>query len=359
MSMEQTDPIYDYIQDLQSSGYAILSTDEAYAILDLRGSLVAVSPGLIRYLGVPEAELIGLHVASVISVDPWLPNLAVGGKLQTVRARLRYGMGERAIMLTLIPIHGQGTIIGHYAVLEPRDYQVVGTDDAPDGIEHTIRSEKLTAAGQLAAGIAHEIRNPLTAIKGFLQLMRGGQGQGDKYYDVISSEMSRIEIILNELLVLAKPTSISYAPHRLGELLEQVMLLMQTQALLNDVELEPLVRKADPVIRCDHNRIKQVLINLIKNSIEAMAGGGQLSILVDQVKDCTALIRIRDNGGGIPEEILHRLGEPFFTTKQNGTGLGLLVSKQIIEEHHGTMTIATMSGGAQIDIVLPMDIAAS
>jgi len=221
-------------------------------------------------------------------------------------------------------------------------------------VELSMIAERNSTAGQLAAGIAHEIRNPITAIKGFLQLIRSDGDHSDEYYQVIDGEIGRIEEILKELLVLGRPTTKVYGIHQLERLLHQVIVLMKSQALLHNIVIDQHFQLADTVICCEGNQMKQVFINLMKNAIEAMPGGGKVTIETERRDHSHIEVRVIDEGCGIPLEVLKRMGEPFFTTKENGTGLGMLVTKQIIEEHGGTLQIDSDSSGTCMKVILPI-----
>ncbi|ANS75906.1 hypothetical protein AWM70_16025 [Paenibacillus yonginensis] len=217
-----------------------------------------------------------------------------------------------------------------------------------------INSEKLSVAGQLAAGIAHEIRNPITAIKGFIQLMSSGIAEKQLYYEIMASEIERIEMILNELLILAKPQAVQTRPSDVRLLLNQVVTLLDSQANMNNVQIITGFDTGPAWILCDENQIKQVCINLIKNAIEALPGGGILQIHLGHQEHDRLIVRFTDNGIGIPEAVLNRLGQPFYTTKEKGTGLGFMVSKKIIESHNGTITIRSKENeGTTIELNLP------
>jgi two-component system sporulation sensor kinase A len=220
--------------------------------------------------------------------------------------------------------------------------------------ELLLNSEKLSVAGQLAAGIAHEVRNPLTAIKGFLDLMKHDFGEKKSYFDIMQSEMGRIEIILSELLVLAKPQETKFERTDLRVLVEHVTTLINTHAIMNNIEIETDIESDLPLIYCDENQLKQVFINFLKNSIEAMHEGGKIHIQVRNQDSEKLILRFVDQGSGIPEEIFSKLGQPFVTTKENGTGLGLMVCHQIIENHHGNIHITSHSKGTTIQIDLPI-----
>ncbi|MBS4211232.1 ATP-binding protein [Neobacillus rhizophilus] len=216
-----------------------------------------------------------------------------------------------------------------------------------------LNSEKLTIAGQLAAGIAHEVRNPLTAIKGFLQLMERKM-EDQTYFGIIESEIDRIELILSELLVLAKPQDFKFESVYLPALIEDIKTLIDTQAIMNNVKIE-VVNTDEPItINGDINQLKQVFINFLKNAIEAMPNGGSCIIEMKAIGENKVKIFFKDTGDGIPPQLLKRIGEPFFTTKENGTGLGIMISKQIIENHHGTVHFWSDKKGTIIEVILPL-----
>ncbi|GAA0316376.1 hypothetical protein GCM10008967_03690 [Bacillus carboniphilus] len=217
------------------------------------------------------------------------------------------------------------------------------------------KSEKLAVVGELAAGVAHEIRNPLTTLKGFVQLM-GANVEPEKkaFVDLMLSELDRIEMITNEFMVVAKPQAVRYQEHDIKDLIRQVLLFSNPQAILNNVSIDVSYLTHETIILCDGNQIKQVFINLIKNAFEAMGDGGAISIEVLQSDDSQLLIRITDTGSGIPEEIIPKLGEPFYTLKEKGTGLGLMVSFRIIEAHKGSIHFSSkVNEGTTVDIKLP------
>ncbi|UOQ47727.1 ATP-binding protein [Gracilibacillus caseinilyticus] len=226
--------------------------------------------------------------------------------------------------------------------------------DKKQAEEMLIRSEKMSIAGQLAAGIAHEIRNPLTSLKGFVQLLQGGITSKEEYYKIMIEEIDKINAITSELLFISKPMTDDKNNENVNDLLHDVMTLLRTQANLYDIDLV-LEAEQDCLVLCDRSQIKQVFINLIKNAIEEMANGGMIHVLVElRGKEC--MIAIKDQGPGIPKHLIHKLKEPFFTTKKNGTGLGLMISNQIIDNHHGRLEIESEKGqGSTFKIFLPTE----
>ncbi len=228
------------------------------------------------------------------------------------------------------------------------------TSDRKETEKLMLESEKLSIAGQLAAGIAHEIRNPLTSIKGFVQLMQSGMGEKQQYYEIITSELNRIEIILSELLMLAKPQDSTFQETNINNLLTDIIYLLETQAILHNIRITLTNRLTIQNIVCDENQLKQVFINLVKNSIEAMQYGGTIHITVEDHGESEIKLSFIDEGCGIPEELVDKLGNPFVTTKENGTGLGLMVSYRIIENHKGTVHLESIEGkGTTFTLTLP------
>jgi len=258
---------------------------------------------------------------------------------------------------------------GHWIVLETQyqpvveengtiEYVVVVGRDITER-KHTEgllrKSDKLSAVGQLAAGMAHEIRNPLTAIKGFIQLLCStstNQKQTD-YFDIILSELKRIEQITNEMLILAKPQAITFHNCDIQKTLRDVVNLLESQAVMHDVQINMTFDADIPQIRCEENQLKQVFVNIIKNALEAMPTGGELDIRM-YVDELRVMVKFSDQGRGIQEDRLRTIGEPFYTTKEKGTGLGLLISHKIIQTHQGTLHISSqIEKGTTVTVGLP------
>lgn len=221
--------------------------------------------------------------------------------------------------------------------------------------EMLIRSEKLSAIGQLAAGVAHEIRNPLTSLKGFTQLLSAKYPEQPHYFTIMANEIDRITLIVNEFMTLAKPHFSQFNNEPLEPILQSVISILETQAILLNVELKVRYGSTRPSVYCNVDQLKQVFLNIIKNALEAMPQGGEVAITVTTKEDGYVHIRIKDGGLGIPEELIKRIGEPFLTTKEKGTGLGIMISSRIIEAHKGTLTInSVLNEGTVVEITLPV-----
>jgi len=216
-------------------------------------------------------------------------------------------------------------------------------------------SEKLTTVGQLAAGVAHEIRNPLTTLRGFLQLQQQTHKLNPQHIDIMLSELDRINLIVGEFLILAKPQATRFQKRDVRFILGDVISLLDSQAHLCNVMFDTQFTSQSCLISCEENQLKQVFINILKNAIEAMPSGGQITIAIEHQDNNHLNVTITDQGIGIPEDMIPRLGDPFFTGKETGTGLGLMVSGRIIQSHQGAMHInSRVNEGTSVVITLPL-----
>ncbi|ENQ3077268.1 PAS domain S-box protein [Bacillus cereus] len=218
------------------------------------------------------------------------------------------------------------------------------------------KSEKLAVVGQLSAAIAHEIKNPLTAMKGFMQLLKTMENEKNHHYiNIVSSEINRIESITNEFMAIAKPQAMKIQPNDISTLMNQVFMLLEPQALMNNIQIRAEVMSNIPMIHCEGNQLKQVFINILKNAIESMPTGGEIAIQIDRADHNQINIRFMDQGCGIPQERIPYLGEPFYSLKEEGVGLGLMICYKIIEMHQGKISIESeVNKGTTIDVTLPI-----
>lgn len=221
------------------------------------------------------------------------------------------------------------------------------------------RQDKLAAVGQLAAGVAHEIRNPLTSMKGYAEFLLEDEtdNQRREFMEIILDEINRVNHIVEDFMVLAKPKAVDLEEKNIIPIIKNVLSLLEFDARKKKVRMHFEANKDIVQIECDEDRLKQVFLNFVKNGIEAMPNGGDIIVKVN-VTDSQVQISIQDTGVGIPEDKLKKIGEPFYTTKKNGNGLGLMVSYKIIESHNGTVYIESeLNKGTTFNIVLPAHIA--
>ena len=233
------------------------------------------------------------------------------------------------------------------------------------------RGETLAAVGRMAVGLAHEIRNPLSAIRGAVQLLQrelGDEARWGEYTSVLLNEVGRVNRIIEMLLDLGRPVTLRPVPLNVHQLLERVGLLCAEMAAQSGVTI---VRRYDPSlppILGDEDRLLQVLHNLLRNAIDAMPRGGRLTLVtrlsmnplfakvdLGQGPRTMAEVQVADEGEGIPAALRARLFTPFFTTKDRGLGLGLALCHRILEEHHGAIQVASEEGrGTTVSCFLPL-----
>lgn len=334
--------------------------------LSLEGFITYITKNSKLMIGYDPEELIGIHISEIMHQDDFQ---RAETECQTKKEEVStdsYRMKKKDG--TDLWVEVTKTVINHSNGHLPAGIICLVNDiskkvEVEENIEEIIMEEaennileleKLKVVGQLAAGVAHEIKNPLTSIKGFIQLMKAEEYPSKKYLEIMEDEIQRLEIISSELLVLAKPHKHTMKVHDITKLVREVVFLLEAEAVKKSIEIKCKVERDDLSIVCDIHKVKQVLINLIKNAIEAMEKPGTITV---QISECfnTAKVSVTDEGCGIPEEFIEQLGKPFFSTKSNGNGLGLMICQKIISEHGGKMAVHTLKGkGTTFTIKIPL-----
>lgn len=237
-------------------------------------------------------------------------------------------------------------------------------DDLAHSREVIARSERLAAIGTLAAGLAHEIRNPLVSIRTFTQLLPERLDDAEfrsRFLDLTLSEVDRISALVSELLAFARPTPATREPVDLADCIERLCLLLTSQAKGRGVSLE-MAADADrsAVVLADEDQLKQVVMNLVLNAVQACAEGGRVRMTcfpADTRTGRMGCIEIHDDGCGIPPQDVSRIFDPFFTTRSDGTGLGLSVAHRIVSAHGGTIEVRSQIGrGSTFVVKIPADV---
>lgn len=218
------------------------------------------------------------------------------------------------------------------------------------------QQQHLATIGQIAASIAHDIRNPLTSIQGFVQLIEKNERRGsyNEYYHIIRTEIARIDKLLREVLLLSKSHTIADSRQsvHLGDLLQRLVMLLQPDAIKSNIQIR--LHLQEQVVSGSEEKLQQVFLNVLRNAFEAIHENGTIDILLYE-EEGQATVRIRDSGPGIPEDKLDNLFTPFFTTKEEGTGLGLSICQSIIRAHDGSIAVRNLpEQGAEFTIHLPV-----
>jgi two-component system sensor kinase FixL len=223
--------------------------------------------------------------------------------------------------------------------------------------EQVIRSEKLSALGQLAAEITHEIKTPLMLIGGFAQQLTRviDDEKHLQKLNIITDEVARLEKLLTDLREFHSPKTIASEKVDLKELFQEIYYMVRDECEKKNIQTELIIDDKALLVAGDRQSLKQVFLNLVKNSMDAMEHGGALSIQTKLVGD-QVKITVTDEGCGIPDQDKEKIFSPFFTTKKHGTGLGLCISKRIVEEHaDGSLSMKSKEGkGTSFKVTLPL-----
>ncbi|KEZ48612.1 PAS domain S-box protein [Metabacillus indicus] len=331
-------------------------SNDLICVVDLEGKYKYASPSYRKILGYEPEAMIGENVFKYIMESDHEQTQDIMSTVFTTKepVTLPYHKISRSGQAMLF--EGRGMAVMNQKG-EPESIVFISRDITEKRkVEEYIKNyEKLTVLGELAAGVAHEIRNPLTSIKGFFKLLteKNRDEEDQTYQNVIIDELSRIEQIVNEFMALARPQAIHLKERtNLVQLVKDTVILLNPEAALRDVRIETAFDAEESLIECERNQMKQVFINVMKNAIEAMSDGGTLKIRGCSIDGALYKLTFEDNGAGIDEKRLKKLGTPFFTTKEKGIGLGLTISNKIITEHNGEFKMESEVGkGTKVTVL--------
>jgi two-component system nitrogen regulation sensor histidine kinase GlnL len=229
--------------------------------------------------------------------------------------------------------------------------------------------ESIAAFGDIAAGIAHEVKNPLGGIRGAAEILaaRAEEPRSKEIAEIIVREVERIAALVDDLMVFTPGDAMRFEPQNIHRLLDEVLELISLDPISEGVEIQRRYDPSIPELRADGDRLAQVFLNLVRNALQAMAPrGGRLVVRTRMPLDHhlseeggaripALVVEITDTGPGIPADVLHKLATPFFTTRPDGTGLGLAVSRNWVSRHGGSMRIESSVGeGTTVEVVLPL-----
>jgi signal transduction histidine kinase len=223
--------------------------------------------------------------------------------------------------------------------------------------EQNATLKRLAMIGEVAASLAHEIRNPLAGISGAIQVLRDTPLREDRpdILEAVLEEVRRLDGRVNDLLLYARPTTIRRAPVEVGDLLRSTIQMLASDPQMGTVEVEMGSDGPGPVFPLDADAVRQVLVNLVLNAAQALEGQGRIRIEVRHANGGPLEIAVEDSGPGVPPGLAGEIFRPFFTTRRGGTGLGLAISRKIAESHGGTLEVeAGSGGGARFVLTLPL-----
>ena len=269
------------------------------------------------------------------------------GSVTNLETVFRNKKGEERDILwsgEIIMLNGEPCLLGAWIdITERKKYE-----------KEIARLDRLNLMGEIAAGIAHEIRNPMTVVKGNLQILQLKEefASHKKRFNTMIEELDRANAIITEFLSLARNAPPNLKKQSINSILTALVPLIQTDATKHGIAIS-LSLSDTPEINLDEKEIRQLVLNLVRNGIEAMPGHGELTIKTRKNKD-RVVLSIKDRGKGIPPEVLEKIGTPFFTTKEKGTGLGLPVCFRIAESHNAKIEIKTGKRGTTFMVSFPI-----
>ncbi|MBZ4655372.1 MAG: kinE [Peptococcaceae bacterium] len=335
-----------YVFDYLTSG--IIVTNEC-----LYCTVVNKSIGTIFNLDV--STLVGSPVQEVLrklapEFETMIKEINSGGMLSDYELAVNISKEIKYLLINVRQILNEDNIFIGLAVTM-RDITTLKLRQEQDRV-----IDRLTAMSQLASCLAHEVRNPLTSVKGFLQLasLKENYVFDRNIIRLMLDDLMSVEAMITEFLQATRPSQGKIALCDLNRLVYKTVLLMEAYARENNVVIKTEFKKG-PLVELDEGSIRQVLINLIKNAIEACPNqGGEVTVSTDY-DNSSARIGVEDNGQGMSKEVLDNIGKAYFTTKENGTGLGLVVCWNIITQHKGVMSVhSTPSKGTIFNVNLPL-----
>ena len=317
---------------------------EAVILLDNTGAIVDSNPQSTLLLSLSESLLIGQTISNVLGILPDFDPINTPENGEFI-----WGSQQKIVKFRTRPLLNDDIPTGMLLTL-------FDISEEKKRSEANVQVAKLSAINEVSAGLAHEIRNPLTTIKGFMQLITPEQWPESfrPYQQLILDEIQSIDHVLNKFILLTSPSAPQMQQLSLIDTIHASAQLIQPFRLRQSVTLILELSSPCVYVMGDHEQLLQALVSLLNNAIEASPKGGKVIIRLVEYES-HARISVIDDGPGIPENLRHRVLDPFFTTQANGTGLGLTIAQQIIFAHHGKLHISEsiLPGGTEAIIDLP------
>jgi two-component system sensor histidine kinase AtoS len=324
--------------------------------IDRQGDVTTMNPAAEMITGYTLNELVGRPYATLFSdphfASPVLDTLAHG--TEHLAQEVSFPARDRTIELSVTTsrIHNpNGELIGALVIFS----DLTARKETQRRLAQT---ERLATLGELMAGVAHEVRNPLTAIRGYVQIIRQQTSLPvhQEYLSVVLKEIDSINRVIQQLLDFSRPRQSQWQQVLLNSLIEETLILVQTSGVQARIAFNVEQDKGLPAIVADRELLKQVILNILINAVQAINARGEIRIRTWQYSATQQAVTIEDNGCGIDLALQKKIFDPFFTTKASGTGLGLALSQRIINAHQGDIHVASMPGcGATFTLILPIN----
>lgn len=346
----------DLARIIDSSGEGIISVDD-------EGSILSWNRSADHIYGWTAEEMIGKNVDRLLPDEPEYRKeldrlteaVRAGGVLRHYETMRRTKDGRSiTVHITVSPMHSAD---GRY------EGRTIFVHDATRLVElqaQLVNQERLAALGQMSAAVAHEIKNPLAGMRGACEILVDGYEEGDARIELgreMLRQVARLDRSVQDLLAFARPPAVKPVPSDIHLIIQRVLRLISEDPLAEGIAVHRSYSQELPALDVDPQLMEQVLFNILINAFQSLDNSGCVSIVTEPDGD-HALIRVRDDGPGIPGEIVSRVFEPFFTTRTRGTGLGLSIVRSIVETHGGAVSVKTRfdhGRGTEFVISLPME----
>ncbi|SHE75200.1 two-component system sensor histidine kinase AtoS [Desulforamulus putei] len=318
--------------------------------VDMKGKIVSVSSTARKFFNLPE-DVLGYHLTKAFPA---------GSEIVKILTDCLQGQESKDVLVKLPGVQ-ERQLLANTSILYDARKQVVGAVLSCRDVTHRRRleeqmrrQERLASLGKLVAGVAHEIKNPLTSISGYIQFWMKSKTPTVKSLNTIYREVKRLDSIVNKLLFFAKPTNTVMTRVDINGFVSKLLSFF-TETHGETVRFTFIPGQGLPEVNMDPDQMEQVLMNIIYNAVQAMPDGGEVTLSTGHdVKEKMVAIDIKDTGCGVPEELLDKLFDPFFSTRAKGTGLGLTIADEIIRAHGGSIEIKSKEGlGTTVRILLP------
>jgi PAS domain S-box-containing protein len=337
-------------------------SEDAIITMDLDDIVTSWNKGAERIFGYLESEMIGKSVNLLVP-----PELHDVREMESISRKFRAQGAVRSHQTERVIKDGRRIqVIFTRTAIRDDSGKIIGSSSVVKDVtsfrnleKQLADAEHLASLGELCAGLAHEIKNPLAGIKGAIDVIRGSLSTADKQQEILSDvlhEVDRIDRIVRDLLNYAKPKTPSHSTIELPSLVNRIVTFARTTSSHSPIPIQVCQLAPIPAFTGDETQMEQVVLNLLLNAQNAMPSGGHIEVVMDYDRDAAVIkIEVRDNGPGIPEQLRKKIFQPFFTTRTEGTGLGLAICLKNVQYHGGTIDVRSeVERGTTVAVSIPL-----